>query len=102
MFQNANDFPRLKGKAAEVKDLATPILDTFKKYRDATNEQHRQVQQLLELIVKLELIFSIHKGCYRFPVDAADDFAASCQVFVQLNASLGHVYHGRHEMLFHT
>jgi len=102
MFTSTHlQFPQLKSKAAETRNLAEPSLRAFTKLMNPDDAQHKQVQLLLKLAVRLEKILSENKENYKLDEAAAADWQRTCQGFVQVNTQLGHFYHPRRIMLFH-
>lgn len=94
-------FPTLKGKAAEVRHLAAPLLFTFEKYMTPRNEQHKLMRVLLQIAVRLEQLLDDNKTAVRFPAADAGEWAKGCAAFVQINAALAHHFHGQGVFLFH-
>ena len=56
---------------------------------------------MLQLATKMESILDHHKTEYKLPRGAAQEWGKSAHGFVQLNASLGHHFHGGGILLFH-
>ncbi len=103
MFVRPDDFPSLKGKGAEVKQLAGPLLSAFVCFMDASVEVDRQMRSMLQLANKMEAILELHKDCYKFPLQVAAEFRTATQAFFQLNTALGNKFHYDHVLLFnHT
>ena len=71
MFTNPDQphlhYPALKGKAAELRHLAGPMLLVWQKYMDTTNLQHVQIQLVLEKSREMEQILSDNPSCVRLP-----------------------------------
>ena len=97
----ANKFPKLKGKAAEIKHLTAALLSTFEKHMDPTNVQHKHVKLVLVMACKLDEIIDAHPDEYRLPTAVSADFKKTCQVLVQGSAALGQHYHNLGIFLFH-
>ena len=55
---------------------------------------------MLHMVIKMETLLDFHKDEYRLPEQAALQFKQAAYGFVQLNASLGHHFHGRRQLLF--
>ena len=94
-------FPCLKGKAAEVKSLAKPLLSLWGRYMDHGSKQHRTVRILLTTSVKMEHMMETHKSYFRIPSDDAKIFKDTVYQYVAATSSLGSFYHPRSEWLFH-
>ena len=96
------DFPRLKSRAAETKELAAALLHVFSKFMDGANEQHRLIKLLLTLVVRLETITAENKESYTLPDDVAEDWLKTGQGIFQVNTKLAHFFHPKRIMLFHV
>ena len=102
MYTSGNkDFPKMKTKAAETKDLTRPLLHCWNKWMDRTDKQHKQVRLMLQMVEKIEGVLEDNKSDYKLPDDVYAEFRKSCQGLVQINATLGHHYHSQKMMLFH-
>ena len=71
MFCNPSEpehhFPRLKGKAAELRHLARPLLVVWRRFMDRTNVQHKQIEIALDCSGDMEEIVSCHTDKPRLP-----------------------------------
>lgn len=101
MFAKPGDFPKLKGKAAEIRHLAGPLEYAFRQFMDRACLQHKQVLLMLQLAIKMESILDANKDEYRLPADAAAEWKKSAHGFVQLTTALAHHFHGGGILLFH-
>ena len=54
-------FPKLKGRAAEVKSLAYPLLLTWIEFMDSTSVVHKQIRLLLQCSARMEDFTHDHK-----------------------------------------
>ena len=107
MFVRQNDFPLLKGKAAEVRNLLKPMLDVCSKFLDPTDRIHQTMNIALQKLIQIEDILKEHRAVYVFPDAVAKLFKKSCTDFVGLNAVLrrhfeGVVRAGHPVLLFHV
>ena len=98
---NARQFPRLKGKAAEVRCFGPALAAAFAEFCAPDDPQHRQIKLALNLMENVESILDFHKDEFRLPPAAAQDLKMSLFAWVQVNATLGHYYHNRNTLLFH-
>ena len=57
MFQKQKDFPKLKGKASEIKGLCATFVDMWKNFFPET-EEYKKVEVLLKLNKDFEDILS--------------------------------------------
>ena len=55
-WPGANELPQLKGKAAELKHFARPLLTLFEKHMTRASKIHRFVRLLLSASVEIEHI----------------------------------------------
>ena len=99
-FADHRTFPRLKGKAAELKHLGPALLSALVAFMDATSTQHQHTKLILQMAVKMDQILDEHHDRFKLPDAAAADFQKAAFGFVQLTTVLGHHYHDRHIMLF--
>ena len=99
--EGEDDFPRLKGKAAEVKHFASALLHVFRKHMNRDQEDHNLINYLLTLVIKLDSILDDNKLEYKLPENQAQEFKNCCLAFVQTNARLRHICQEQRRMLFH-
>ena len=87
MFSNAtnwrNKFPKLKGKAAEVKQLVPALLHAWGQIKDPLNDLHTAITLGLRASLKLDRILDEYSTEFMFPPDVALEFEAVA--FVYLN-----------------
>ena len=84
-------FPRLKGKAAELKSFGHPLLDVWQEHMSDECLQHKQVHLLLKSSVKLEDMLHEHKALVRFPEEIADHFLeVACRLLMLATALARH------------
>ena len=95
-----NAFPVLKGKGAEIRHLALPLLVACGDFLDDAVEQHKWMKLLLKMAIDMETLLDFHRDEYRFPEQAANDFKKAAYGFVQLNTIVGHHFHDRRQLLF--
>ena len=99
--ESATKFPRLKGKASEVKHVTEAFLRTWEKVMRHDNREHRLIQVALLSAEKMESIIDENANNYRLPPHVADEWKKQRALFVQTNAALGHAYHTKGIFLFH-
>ena len=78
----------LRGKAAEIRSLARPLLTLWARYMKDTIEVHRKVHVLLKLNWRIEELLDLHKFAYRFPAAAAANFRDSMNGMLLLQQQL--------------
>ena len=86
------NFPYLKGKAAEIREIGPALLHVFSAFMDRGNAQHRRMHLALRLSCKMEEIIREHKGCFTLGPEAAADLTKAARDFVQLNTALASHY----------
>ena len=96
---DGNGFPRLKGKAAEVKHLAAPLLGALDLFL-SNNEIHQQMKLLLKLAVRMDEVLDSNKDLFVLPPADATAFKKAAYGFAQVTTSLGHHFHEKGDMLF--
>ena len=89
-------FPRLKGKAYEVKVLMPALLWAWDQYRTAGDAAHEQVRLLLAASVHMDIVLNIHKDADVLPADAAEEFMNAGFAVNTCMTSLLHLFSERH------
>jgi hypothetical protein len=79
MFHSPGDYPKLKGKAVDIKRLGPALLDVWQQLSDAGDRVHRQVLLALKMGCRLDEIIDEHPMAYKLPDVAAQEFV-SCTV----------------------
>jgi hypothetical protein len=85
----AGASPKLKGKAAEVKDLGPVLHEVWKAFYNPNLEV--KVHRKIELVLRtgdLDAILEAHPGAYALPRDAAADLVSTAFVHLSLFAEL--------------
>lgn len=101
MYDNgAGKFPTLKGKGAEIRHLAGPLLETFCTFMDSGKKEERLMKVLLSLAARMEWILDEHADEYKLPAVAAKEFKQCTQGFFQVTTTLGHLFAARGVFLF--
>ena len=77
MFKNKTQ-PKMKGKAAEVKDLLPVLVAVWKKYYNRDLDIHRKILVVLQGSFHMDDLLSQHPSDYALPSDVADDLLATC------------------------
>ena len=70
-FYEPGQFPRLKGKGAEIKDLAAPLAKVWSGRMTMDNPEHQQVQAMLQYQCTAQRIMHDHKDMVFRPTHAA-------------------------------
>lgn len=84
MFVRKSDFPKLRGKAAEIKHFGPVVLALFTKFMNKNLEIHKTIQTLLKLNVKMEQILESHKEAVALPEQAAMQFKNCAMAMAQM------------------
>ena len=66
MFQKAKGYPKLRGKAADIKGLDLALCKCFQHYMDPNNHQHIQASALLELNVEIGQLLDSYSPKFGF------------------------------------
>jgi len=78
----------LKGRAAEIRAIAKPLLAVWLRYMDAEDTVHVWVKLALEKSIEVESILLSTRGRYVVPKPLDDEFEKAVQSYVALNAAL--------------
>jgi hypothetical protein len=98
----STDFPKLKGKAAEIRHLLGPLHHVFSKHMNGGNKVHRHIALALKLSYQMEQILDQNADVYSLPARDAASFKKAAFGFLALQTTLGHHFHTTVGMLFHT
>ena len=93
-------LPQLKGKAAEIKHLISPLLQVARKYLVPLTDAHTDMIEGLEQLVDIERMLHAHKTKPRFPPQDAVLFRDACFRFCQCQDSLIRHFHADNTPLF--
>ena len=96
MFVRKSGFPKLRGKAAEIKHFSQVAVHLWKKYMkksgdDDTVKLHRLTKLLLAKVHELNTIldnYPTSSGFYALPDDVGNLFIKTCFTMVQLHKQL--------------
>ena len=95
-------FPKLKGRAAEIRNLGRPLLHVVDELLDMTSLTNRQIRLGLKLSVRMEEIIDEHVDDIVWPQAVCQEFYKAAQSFLMLQTALGRHFHPQGCMLFHT
>ena len=76
MFTSSSQ-PKMKGKAAEIKDLGPVLVKLWQRYFNSRLEVHRQILAVLEASAHLDNILREHPSDFVLPDAAADDLIST-------------------------
>ena len=102
MFTAATQkFPKLKGRAGEVKGLIKPLLRMWEKNMTEANQQHRLARLLLQASAEMEDLLEANSRNYALPSEDSARFKHLCFQYVLCSSALSNYYHARGIFLFH-
>ena len=89
-YHGENDWPALRGRAAEIRAIAKPLLGVWLLHMNEST-LHKQVKMALQKSIEMESILHATRGYNVLPTGAAGDFKEAALHYVALLASLrGH------------
>lgn len=94
------DFPKLKGKAAEIRGLTYPLCKIVETLL-GDSQLHRWMKKVMLAATQIEQILHRHKDDVKLPVAVATEFRCACDALVTINTALGKHFHERGELYFH-
>lgn len=94
MFKRKKDFPKLRGKAAEVKAFGPVLLEMWGQFSSKRDTQHKQIKLLLKKNVKVDQTLASHPTSeyYRLPEGVHEEFVSDCFAVAQIHKQLGEWY----------
>ena len=93
-------FPKLRGKAAEVKHLGPALLALWEEYMKPHLAVHRQIRLMLRANCRLEALLAEHKNEWALPTSAAIEFEETCSTMLLLQTQLAEHFLEDAEALF--
>ena len=88
MFIRKKKFPKLRGKASEVRHLAKPLSALWRHFMNGHVVTHRQIDLYLRLNIRFENILDDYKDHYAFPAAAHTAFVDTAFSMMQLSSQL--------------
>ena len=82
-------FPKLKGRAAEVKALGPALVHIWDMYRTRGDVVHDQIALGLQCSVRLDEILSTYKSSFNLPNHVATTFRKTGMIFLTIQNALG-------------
>ena len=96
MFSNTASpnaqFPRLKGKGAEVRNIGPALEHAFRQHMDPQSTQHKQIALGLRMSVRMEELLTTHADEWKLPPDAAREMTTCATNYAQLATALANHY----------
>jgi hypothetical protein len=99
MFLRQGDFPKLKGKAANVRAFGAALLQVWEHFMNVQDPQHRRVRLGLKLSVRMEQLLDV-RGHVFSPAEH-DEFARTSQNLLLILNALANDFHSQGRKLFH-
>ena len=95
-----NTFPKLKGRASEIKHLGPALLYAWEQIMSPGDDKHKSIRLALQMSVKMDrLLDSCHEDI-RLPTGVANEFCAAGFVFLNHVSLLATAYNQGGDMLF--
>ena len=99
-LRNKGKFPKLRGKAAEVKSLGPGLLSLWENKMNEHLAVHRKVCIMLKANCHLEEILAEHKDEWALPAGPAIEFEETCTTMLLLQTQLAEHFLQESEALF--
>lgn len=87
MFVRKKGYPKLRGKAAEIRHFGPVLLALWAACADPASELHQRIQLMLKLNVRLESILTEHPDEFALPGTAASEFQEAAFAMAQLQTA---------------
>lgn len=103
MFQRQTGFPKLKGRAADIRGVDKAMKAVWEQYMDSTILQHQQIAVMLTLNVHIRDLLDQHspkEGYLALPDDVRNCVVAEALQMVQLHSQLSDHYKAEGKQLF--
>ena len=101
MFLKKGDkFPKLRGKASEVRHLGPALTSLWERHMNQHLVVHKRIYLLLKANVKLENMLTEHREDYAFPPAAAQEFEETCSTMLLLLTQVAEHFIGENMKLF--
>lgn len=85
--------PKLRGKAAQIKCLAKPILKVWMdSVQHSTDDVHKKVTAVLKLNLQIEDTISLHRDLYSLPASVHSKFTNNVFAMLQLQVDLANTF----------
>ncbi len=85
-------YPKLRGKAAEIRSLAGPLLHVWDKYHNSELLVHKQILLYLKLNMEAEMLLGDFKGHFALPENAASKFEQTITSMLCILTSIAEHY----------
>ena len=95
-----NMFPKLKGRAAEVKHFGPALMKAFAAMMDRGNVDHQSIHLALQMSVKIDRILDDYPDEFTLPPKAASEFQGAVFVYLNQVTSLANRFNSAGRMVF--
>ena len=95
-----NTFPKLKGRASEIKHLGLALAYAWEKIMDGSDPKHQSILLALQMSVKMDKLLDDHHEDIRLPDVVAADLCTAGFVFLDQFTCLANSYNTMGNMLF--
>ena len=85
-------YPKLKGKATEIKAILPAIYWAWCEGYDATDENHVAIKLMLAASVRMDDMITEYASYFRFPEAVGDELFQNCALYAQLNTKVSNLY----------
>jgi hypothetical protein len=102
MYDKDGEFPRLKGKAGEIRHFGKALLYAFENLMDHESQLHRQIRLGLQYSTEIEMIVDEHPDDFRLPPDAANRLNTKIANLLTIQTALGRRFMDEGDLMFHT
>ena len=92
MFCRKSGFPKLRGKAAEIKGIGPALLALWEKHMRPAVTVHRQILMMMQANVNAERILAEHSDSLRLPAGPANRFQEHVFLMCQLQGQLAEYF----------
>lgn len=100
MFCKKKGGPKLKGRAAQVQNIARPLLALWEKYMSPHLEIRKKIRTLLKINVAEEKLLSQNLEALAFNAEDSKDFQQLCFAAAQLHMDLAQHFKDEEKPLF--
>ena len=97
-----NRFPKLKGKAGQIKHLLPALLYAFDRLRDPTDERQSMIRVALQSSLKVDRIIDQYPGSIRLPREASNELITHGFTYLNTCTLLANRYNVAGDMIFNV
>ena len=95
-----NMFPKLKGRAAEVKHFGPALMKAFATMMDTGNDDHHSIHLALQMSVNIDRILDDYPDAFTLPPREAERFQGAVFIYLKHLTSLASRFNSRGRMVF--